>query len=97
MDLATLYRLLSTLADEKHLLETAVLLVANPQQQTELEQRAHKIAVIVTDIRGEVVAREVPGASSATTTQEFEAHLRRVLSAHGLMESLRGKDVRKTA
>lgn len=90
MDLASLYNLLSNFTDEKHRLDTTVQSTDNRSQRVALERQAQAVAVIVADIRGELLARELPGARSTGTAQEFETHLHRVLKAYARMALARG-------
>lgn len=98
MDQATLCNLLDSFTDEKRRLETTALLTDDPSRRVAIEQRAHAIAIIVTDLRGEVYARDsASGRSTNSAAPEFETHLHRVLKAHGSMESAHGARMRRTA
>lgn len=102
MDLLILYRLLNELTDEKRDLEASLLVTDDPARQDDLAQRLHQIIPILAEVRGEVVAREMPGARSTCTAQEFETHLHRVLKLYGRMmygrmERGRSEGVRQTA
>jgi hypothetical protein len=96
MNLATLYHLLNSFTDEKRYLETTTLLTDDPSRQAEIEQRAKTIATIVTDIRGEVLAREIPGERSPSTAQEFETHLYRILKAYDSLDPVHGENMRQS-
>jgi hypothetical protein len=97
MNLATLCDLLDGFTDEKRRLETTALLTDDPSRRADIEQRVRTIAIIVTDLRGEVLARESLGASRTGTEQEFETHLHRVLKAHGSMAPVQRENVRRSA
>lgn len=86
MDLAALYNLLDSLTGEQHHLETTALLADDPSRQAEFERRARAVSTIVSDIRGEVLSREVPGARSTCTAEEFETHVYRMLKAYARMQ-----------
>lgn len=90
MDLAALCNLLDSLTGEQRHLETTALLTDNPSRQAEFERRARTVSTIVSDIRGEVLSRELPGARSTGTAQEFETYLHRVLEAYARMAVARG-------
>ncbi len=85
MDLAALCNLLDSLTDEQRHLETTALLTDDPSRQAEFERRGRTVSTIVSDIRGEVLSRELPGARSTGTAQEFETHLHRILEAYACM------------
>lgn len=85
MDLAALCNLWDSLTGEQRHLETTALLTDDPSRQAEFERRARTVSAIVSDIRGEVLSRELPGARSTGTAQEFETHLHRVLEANACM------------
>lgn len=85
MDLAALCNLLDSLTDEQRHLATTALLTDEPSRQAAFERRGRMVSTIVSDIRGEVLSRELPGARSSGTAQEFEAHLHRVLEAYACM------------
>ncbi|TAN07720.1 MAG: hypothetical protein EPN38_05890 [Rhodanobacteraceae bacterium] len=97
MDLASLYNLLSSLTDEKSHLETTALLTDDPSRQLELERQALAVAGIVADIRGEVLARDLPATRTTVSAPEFEAHLHRVLKAYDSVQSGHGEETRRIA
>jgi hypothetical protein len=96
MDLASLYNLLNSFTDEQRHLERTAMLTDDPSKQAEIEKQVRAIAAIVTDIRGEVLARDLPGTRSIETAQEFEAHLRRILKAHARMTLARSNGAHGT-
>jgi hypothetical protein len=96
MDLLTLYHLLNDLTDEKCHLEATVL-TEDPARQSDLEQRVRHLGPLLAEIRGEILARELPGARSSVTAQEFETHVHRVLKAYGSMQSMHGEGLRRSA
>lgn len=73
MDLLTLYRSLNDLTNEKRDLEATVLLTDDPARQGDLERRARQLAPLIAEIRGEILARELPGATSIVVAQKFAA------------------------
>jgi hypothetical protein len=85
MDLAALCNLLDSLTGEQRHLETTALMTADPTRQAAFERRSRMVSTIVSDIRGEMLSRELPGARSTGTAQEFEAYLHRVLEAYARM------------
>lgn len=97
MDLLILYRLLNELTDEKRDLEASMLVTDDPARQDDLKQRVHQIIPLLAEIRGEVMARELPGARSTVTAQEFETHLHRVLKLYGSLQRARSRNMRQTA
>jgi len=82
MDLAALCNLLDSLTGEQRHLEITALWTADPSRQAAFERRARTVSTIISDIRGEMLSRELPGARSSGTAQEFEAYLHRVLEAY---------------
>ena len=97
MDLRILYHLLSDLTDEKCCLEAAMLGTDDPSLQDDLAQRMRRLVPLLAEVRGEMLARELPGARSTVTAQEFETHVHRVLKAYGYMEPARREAMRRTA
>jgi len=97
MDLLTLYHLRDHLADEKFRLELSALTEDEPAHQHRLDQWMHRIDILLADVRGEVVAQELPGARSTVTTQEFEAHVHGVLKAYAALDAMHAGEVRGTA
>lgn len=97
MDLLTLYRLLSDLTDEKHDLEATILLTDDPARQGSFEQRGRQLAALIAEIRGEILARELPGAKSNMTAQEFEIHIYHALQSRGSAGPLRTEAMRRSA
>lgn len=97
MNLATLCNLLDSFTEEQRHLETTARLTDDPARQAAIEQRVQMVAAIVSDVRGEVLEREQPGARSNGTAQEFEAHLHRVLKAYGQAGPARVVAVRRAA
>jgi hypothetical protein len=97
MDLLTLYHLLNDLTDEKCHLEATVLLTEDPARQSDLEQRVRHLSPLLAEIRGEILARELPGARSTVTAQEFETHVHRVLKAYASMKPMHREATRLTA
>ena len=85
MDLAALCNLLDSLIGEQSHLQTTALLTEDPSRQAEFERQARTVSTIISDIRGEVLSRELPGARSIGAAQEFETHLHRVLEAYARM------------
>jgi len=85
MDLAALCNLLDSLTGEQRHLEITALWTADPSRQAAFERRARTVSTIVSDIRGEMLSRELPGARSSGTAQEFETYLHRVLEAYARM------------
>src|SRR6185437_4584492 len=97
MDLLTLYHLRDHLADEKFRLELATMMEDDPAHQHQLEQWLHRIDMLLADVRGEVVAREVPGARSTVTAQAFEMHVHGVLKAYAALDAIHTGEIRQTA
>ena len=97
MDLLTLYHLRDHLADEKFRLELSALTEDDPAHQHRLDQWMHRIDILLADVRGEVVAQELPGARSTVTAQEFEAHVHGVLKAYAALDALHAGEVRRGA
>jgi len=85
MDLAALFNLLDSLTGEQRHLETTALLTDDPSRQAAFERRVRTVSTIASDIRGEMLSRELPGARSTGTAQEFETYLHRVLEAYARM------------
>jgi hypothetical protein len=85
MDLAALCTLLDSLTGEQRHLETTALWTDDPSGRAAFERRARTVSAIVSDIRGEMLSRELPGARSSGTAQEFETHLHRALDAYARM------------
>jgi len=88
MDLLTLYHLRDHLADEKFRLELSALTEDDPAHQHRLEQWMHRIDILLADVRGEVVAQELPGARSTVTAQEFETRVHGVLKAYAALDAI---------
>lgn len=97
MDLLILYHLLNDLTDEKCCLEASMLVTDDPALQDDLKHRVRHLVPLLAEIRGEVLAREVPGARSTVTAQEFEIHLHRALKLYGSMEPMHREAMRRTA
>jgi hypothetical protein len=97
MNLLTLYRLLNDLTDEKRDLEATALLPHDPARLGELEQGARQLAPLIDEIRGEILARELPGARSNVTAQEFEIHLYGAFQSCGSAGPLCGEAMRRSA
>lgn len=97
MDLLTLYHLRDHLAEEKFRLELSTLMENDPAHQRRLEQWTHRINVLLAEVRGEVAAREVPGARSSVTTQEFETYVHDVLKACNALDVIHAAEAQRTA
>lgn len=97
MDLLILYHLLNDLTDEKCCLEASMLVTDDPALQDDLKQRVRQLVPLLAEIRGEVLVRELPGARSTVTAQEFEIHLHRALKAYGSTEPTHREAMRRTA
>ena len=97
MDLLTLYHLRDHLAEEKFRLELSTLMENDPAHQHQLEQWTHRINVLLAEVRGEVAAREVPGARSSVTTQEFETYVHDVLKACNALDVIHAAEAQRTA
>lgn len=97
MDLLILYHLLDDLTDEKCCLEASMLVTDDPALQDDLKHRVRHLVALLAEIRGEVLARELPGARSTVTAQEFETHVHRVLKAYASMKPMHREATRLTA
>lgn len=87
MNLLILYHLLHDLADEKCRLEASMRLTDDAAGQENLQQQMRHVAPLLVDIRGEILARELPATRPTGAAHDFETHLYTVLKAYGALES----------
>jgi len=69
----------------------------DPALQDDLKHRVRHLVPLLAEIRGEVLARELPGGRSTVTAQDFETHVHRVLKAYGSIEPMHREEIRLTA
>lgn len=97
MDLPNLYSLLTRFSETKQRLEAAALSTPDPAAQAEFEQQVKKTAIVMADLRGEILARELPGQRTSITAEDFEAHLDRILHAYAWAAHAQDQVIRQSA
>ncbi len=86
MNVATLHYLLESFEEDKRYYNACSPLAQGREQRDEYEHRARMITRLIAQIRGEIFARESPGARAPGEAQGFEDFLQRALKDYPTLD-----------